>query len=199
MKRLGRPPKDPKLAPTKERILEAAAVAFSKDGFASVGLDEIAKRVGLTRPALLYHYGSKESLYRAVLTERILALAEALGNAVSQPGDMSSRIHAIVTGFIDFLEAEPDFAPLLLRDLMDGRGPSREILSSTLVPLLDSIEMAVSTDTMGNLPPEVALREGLLILASSALVYSASPAFRDELWTRGDKTLELAQFLFPIR
>ena len=199
MKRLGRPPKDPKRAPTKERILEAAAIAFSKDGFASVGLDEIAKRVGLTRPALLYHFGSKESLYSAVLTQRIVALAEALGKAVSQPGDMSSRIHAIVRGFIDFIEAEPDFAPLLLRDLMDGRGPSREILSSTLVPLLDSIEMTVSTDTMGNLPADVALREALLILASSALVYSASPSFRDELWTRGDKTIELAQFLFPIK
>ncbi|HCP47496.1 MAG TPA: hypothetical protein DIU15_15755 [Deltaproteobacteria bacterium] len=195
MKRIGRPPKDANRAPTKERILEAAAEAFSQAGYASVGLDEIAKKVGLTRPSLLYHFGSKEELYRQVLLERILALGQALAEFSEGGDDVSQHIETLVGGFIRFLDENPEFAPLLLRDMMDGRGPSRELLGTTLVPLFDGVEAKVAAEDQGQLSPEVPLREALLQLASSALVYWASPSFRDQLWTRGDRTMELARLL----
>jgi len=195
MKRIGRPPKDSSRPPTKQRILTAAAVAFSQAGYASVGLDEIASKIGLTRPSLLYHFGSKEELYNQVLLDRILALGQALSQ-VSQGGDdVSEHIESLVGGFIRFLDKNPEFAPLLLRDMMDGRGPSRDLLSSTLVPLFDGVEAKVAAEDQGQLAPEVPLREALLQLASSALVYWASPSFRDQLWTRGDRTMELARLL----
>ena len=195
MKRIGRPRKDSSRPPTKARILEAAAIAFSQAGYASVGLDEIAKRIGLTRPSLLYHFGSKEELYNQVLLNRILALGQALAEVSDGGTDVSEHIEALVGGFIQFLDEHPEFAPLLLRDMMDGRGPSRQLLGATLVPLFDGVEAKVAAEDQGQLAPEVPLREALLQLASSALVYWASPSFRDQLWTRGDKTMELARLL----
>tara|TARA_Y100001968_G_scaffold304887_1_gene320296 strand:- start:163 stop:792 length:630 start_codon:yes stop_codon:yes gene_type:complete len=195
MKRIGRPPKDSNRPPTKERILEAAAQAFSQAGYASVGLDDIGNRVGLTRPSLLYHFGSKEELYKQVLLNRILALGQALAEVAQLGGDVAERIENLVGGFIGFLDEHPEFAPLLLRDMMDGRGPSRELLASTLVPLLDGVEESVLAEDDGQLATDVPLREALLQLASSALVYWASPSFRDQLWTRGDRTMELARLL----
>jgi AcrR family transcriptional regulator len=198
MKRIGRPRKNPKLPPTKERILTAAAAAFSKAGFSGVGLDEIAQELGLTRPSLLYHFGSKEELYRQVLSTRILALGTELAQATTTQDNVTRRIEAVVSGFVRFLEEDTHFAPLLLRDLMDGRGPSRNLLSTALVPLLDHVEEAVSKEQPDFSLPELGVREALLLLASSALVYGASPSFRDELWTRGShNTMELARILFP--
>ena len=198
MKRIGRPRKNPKLPPTKERILKAAATAFSKAGFSGVGLDEIAKELGLTRPSLLYHFGSKEELYRQVLSTRILALGIELAKFTDGEDSVTTRIEGVVAGFVRFLEKDPEFAPLLLRDLMDGRGPSRQLLSTALVPLLDHVEAAVSKEQPEFLLPGLDVREALLLLASSALVYGASPSFRDELWTKGShNTMELARLLFP--
>jgi len=195
MRRIGRPPKDSNRTPTKERILKAAAVAFSEAGYASVGLDEIGRRVGLTRPSLLYHFGSKQELYNRVLSDRILALGQALSKFSDEGEDVTERIENLVGGFISFLDEHPGFAPLLLRDMMDGRGPSRELLSTTLVPLFDGVLAEVAADDQSQVPPEVPLREALLQVAASALVYSASPSFRDQLWTRGDRTMELARLL----
>tara|TARA_Y100001968_G_scaffold304887_1_gene320297 strand:- start:789 stop:1433 length:645 start_codon:yes stop_codon:yes gene_type:complete len=178
MKRIGRPRKNPNRTPTKERILEAAAQAFSQAGYASVGLDEIARRVHLTRPSLLYHFGSKEELYRQVLLNRILALGQALAEISKQGGDAAERIDNLLNGFITFLDQHPEFAALLLRDMMDGRGPSRELLASTLVPLLDGVEENILAEDQTTLTEEVPIREALLQLASTALVYWASPTFR---------------------
>lgn len=49
-------------AMTKERILEAAAVLFARNGYHATGLSELGDAVGLGRGALYYHIGSKENL-----------------------------------------------------------------------------------------------------------------------------------------
>jgi len=170
MKRIGRPRKNPKLPPTKERILKAAAAAFSKAGFSGVGLDEIAKELGLTRPSLLYHFGSKEELYRQVLSTRILELGIELAKFTDGEDSVTTQIERVVAGFVRFLEKDPEFAPLLLRDLMDGRGPSRELLSTALVPLLDHVEVAVSKEQPEFLLPGLDVREALHLPSSTELL-----------------------------
>ena len=51
---------------TKERILKAAYEEFAANGYGKSSLGAIADVVGITRPALYYHYKSKEDLFLAV-------------------------------------------------------------------------------------------------------------------------------------
>ncbi len=55
---------------TRERILETALDLFIERGYEKTSLREIAERVGVTKPALYYHFASKEKLLET-LTEPI--------------------------------------------------------------------------------------------------------------------------------
>jgi TetR/AcrR family transcriptional regulator len=55
---------------SREAILDAAERLFSDRGFEGVSLQEIASDAGLSRGAPSYFFGSKDSLYEAVL-ERV--------------------------------------------------------------------------------------------------------------------------------
>jgi AcrR family transcriptional regulator len=54
----------------REQILEAALELFSERGYRGSGLGALAEKVGVTTPALLYYFGTKERLLHAVVTRR---------------------------------------------------------------------------------------------------------------------------------
>jgi AcrR family transcriptional regulator len=55
---------------SRERILDAAATAFSTHGYRGASLAQIAGAAGLTQQGVLYHFGNKVGLLRAVLSDR---------------------------------------------------------------------------------------------------------------------------------
>jgi AcrR family transcriptional regulator len=50
--------------PAKETILDAAITLFARLGFEGASFSEITELCGAKRPLILYHYGSKEELWR---------------------------------------------------------------------------------------------------------------------------------------
>ena len=54
---------------TKQRILAEALTLFSKKGYESVTVAEIANAVGVKAPALYKHYKSKQDIFSAILDE----------------------------------------------------------------------------------------------------------------------------------
>ena len=66
-------------AQRREQILDAAARAFARAGFANTGLDVIAAEAGVTAVILYRHFASKADLYREVLDRAGTRLREAVG------------------------------------------------------------------------------------------------------------------------
>jgi AcrR family transcriptional regulator len=69
---LNRIPVQTKLLPRAERrasILQGAAEAFARSGFAHTSMEDVAAACGVTRLILYRHFETKEELYRAVLQE----------------------------------------------------------------------------------------------------------------------------------
>jgi AcrR family transcriptional regulator len=54
----------------REQVLEVALDAFGAEGFRGATTADIATKVGLTEPGLLYHFPSKQELLLSVLEER---------------------------------------------------------------------------------------------------------------------------------
>lgn len=50
----------------KAQILSAARTLFARKGYDKVTLDEIARRVGISRPRIVQIFGSKERIYLAI-------------------------------------------------------------------------------------------------------------------------------------
>lgn len=60
----------------KRAILDAAEARFAARGPASIRLQEIAADVGVSHPAILHHFGSREDLMRAVVDRAFGSLRE---------------------------------------------------------------------------------------------------------------------------
>jgi AcrR family transcriptional regulator len=89
-----KPPSD-----TRQRIQEVARELFAQKGVQRTSLQDIAARLGITKPALYYHFRSREELVRSILSplmdggERFVAEQEARG-------EVSAR--ELLEGYFDF-------------------------------------------------------------------------------------------------
>ncbi len=63
---------------TREHLLDAAEEAFYELGVAKTSLEEIARRAGVTRGAIYWHFRNKMDLFNAMLDRVQLPLAELL-------------------------------------------------------------------------------------------------------------------------
>lgn len=76
MAKLSRVEKDEPLADRRFELLDAAARAFMRQGFAATSLDRVSEEIGSTKGAIYYYYRSKSELFFAV-HRRGMELTEA--------------------------------------------------------------------------------------------------------------------------
>jgi len=101
---------------TRSELLSSARIAFSEHGYAGAGTEEIVARHGLTRGALYHHFGSKLSLFEAVVEDLQRELSrEVERRARRTRGDHVDRLRAGFRTYLDFA-LRPDFRRILLTD-----------------------------------------------------------------------------------
>jgi AcrR family transcriptional regulator len=182
---------------TVDRLLDAADAAFARAGFESARLEDIAAAAGIRRPSLLHHFPTKEELYTAVIQRAFSRLGAALGSGLSigMGVPFAEQVDALVASYLAFLSQQPTFAPLVLREVIDGRGPGRDLLLREVVPLLDLVEALVQGGRSGA-RLGVPVRAAILQVACAPLVNAASGPLGPALWGTGpDATPALARAL----
>ena len=53
---------------TRANIIDVATIEFATNGYSGARVDEIAERTRTSKRMIYYYFGSKEALYREVLT-----------------------------------------------------------------------------------------------------------------------------------
>ena len=76
-------------APTRQRLTEAAARRFYRDGFRNVGLDQVLADVGISKTAFYKHFGCKEDLVLATLEMKDRWLQDTFRAMVREHGGES--------------------------------------------------------------------------------------------------------------
>lgn len=71
-----------KTAQTREEILTAALRIIAENGYTGATLQQVADAVGLSKPGVLHHFGSRDGLFTAVLAKR-----DELDETAFNPGD----------------------------------------------------------------------------------------------------------------
>lgn len=84
---------------TKKRIQAVARELFSQKGVQKTSLQEIADRLGITKPALYYHFQSREELVRSIVQPLIDAGQEFIER---QEQAAERNVRALLEGFFDF-------------------------------------------------------------------------------------------------
>ncbi|MET9225992.1 helix-turn-helix domain-containing protein [Lentzea sp. NPDC003310] len=89
----------PRQSDTKQRIMQTARELFARQGVRQTSLQEIADRLGITKPALYYHFASREDLVRSIVTP-LLEDGERFLSGIEQRAGVTPR--EVLEGFFDF-------------------------------------------------------------------------------------------------
>jgi len=79
----------------RTRLLKAAVRVFDRKGYSAASVREVAEMAGVTKPAVYYHFGSKEGLLIAILEQAKREADTALARAVARTGTARGRILAL--------------------------------------------------------------------------------------------------------
>jgi TetR/AcrR family transcriptional regulator len=79
----------------RQRLLRAATRLFAARGYAATSIREIVEAAGVTKPAVYYHFASKEGLYRAILAEVELQLEALLASEHSSADLVRARVERL--------------------------------------------------------------------------------------------------------
>jgi AcrR family transcriptional regulator len=80
---------------TRARLLRAAVCVFDRKGYAAASVREIVEIAGVTKPALYYHFGSKEGVLTAILQEAAREFTLAMVRGLGRPGTARERLFAL--------------------------------------------------------------------------------------------------------
>lgn len=98
----------------RTRILEAAVTLFAHKGYGSTSVREVVEAVGCTKPALYYHFGSKEELYLEAVQTRLREVVGVLEASVSSPGTAAARLERFARALLARVRERPDGVRLVL-------------------------------------------------------------------------------------
>ncbi|MCA0856769.1 TetR/AcrR family transcriptional regulator [Phaeobacter italicus] len=82
----------PQIDPKQRNILESAWAAFATYGFRKTSMDDIAKRAGMSRPAVYLHFKNKTAILKALIDAYYADTSEAVRSALIAEGPIESRI-----------------------------------------------------------------------------------------------------------
>ncbi|WP_214317133.1 TetR/AcrR family transcriptional regulator [Nonomuraea sediminis] len=107
----------PKVSTTATRtaLLEAAREEFAAYGIAGARVDRIAERAGVNKERIYGHFGSKEKLFDAVITEALDDLTAQIALPGKDPVDYITRL-------TEYYQEHPDTVRLLMWEALNYRG-----------------------------------------------------------------------------
>ncbi|WP_460955531.1 TetR/AcrR family transcriptional regulator [Parasphingorhabdus pacifica] len=98
-----------------ESLLRTAAVVFHERGYDSTSMEDLAKRLGITKSAIYHHVSSKEELLRLTVNRALDALFAVADEPGSREGPAILRLQHALRRSVQILVDEQPFVTVLLR------------------------------------------------------------------------------------
>lgn len=100
---------------TRAALVEAGRRLFAERGYAAVSAEELVAAAGVTRGALVHHYGGKQGLFEAVLEEVEVENTAEVQAAMQAAPDLMSGMLAALGVFLDLCQ-RPDVVRITISD-----------------------------------------------------------------------------------
>jgi AcrR family transcriptional regulator len=91
-------------ADRERQILDAAVAVFGERGYQAASMDMVAERVGVTKPVLYAHFGSKEGLLLACIARARAELLEVTTTAAASADGPEEMLRRGTLAFFEYLE-----------------------------------------------------------------------------------------------
>ncbi len=174
-----RPPRTRDPARTREALLRAGAALFSRNGYDGTSTGAIAARARVNKALINYHFGGKQGLWDAILASLFEPAAGRLESLPDLPPDVA--ISTLIATIAGTLEARPEVAVMLLREVLSGGRHLDRTVDSYLVRVFGAVrrilERGIETGTFRRTDPLLVH----LSLIGSLIFYFATRTFRDRM------------------
>jgi AcrR family transcriptional regulator len=124
---------------TRSRFIAVARRHFADKGFDGTSIAAIATEMGLTKQALLHHFGSKEKLYGEVLQQIAAALTTELTEIAAATKDPYEALETLLVERIAGALDASDGTRIVIRELLDNKSRARSARTWPLKPYLDGL------------------------------------------------------------
>jgi TetR/AcrR family fatty acid metabolism transcriptional regulator len=135
------PPKNRSFAETARRaqIVDCAIDTIAELGFAKASIDQIAKRVGVSKGVITYHFPSKAEIVDAIV-EKVVATGRAyMVPRIVAETSAAGRLRAYIVSHLEFIDAHRNPLIALVEIAMSARR-----VDGSLVIGLESLDRRVA-------------------------------------------------------
>lgn len=158
----------------RAEVVTAATRLMAARGFEGTSLQDIADAVGVSKPAVLHYYPSKEHIHQAVMQNILDHWRETLPRLLFAASNGADRFDGIYRELQRFFREDPDRARLLVRQGLDRPEALREMLGGTVRPWLSAIAGYIRMgEKLDNHPPDLDA-EAYVILALQLVIFSSA-------------------------
>jgi len=132
---------------TKEYIIDTARQLFSKFSYLGVSMNDIARRVNITKAALYYHFTGKKEIYEKVLDNVFDDLSLSITQALKEK-TIDKKLHKLIKNYINFGLKEKNFIRALMLRLPSSDRitkritQSRERIINLIQPIIEEKTLA---------------------------------------------------------
>lgn len=98
----------------KNEILTTAMNLFASNGYENVGVQKIVETVGIKKPTLYHHFGSKKGLLESILNYYFEPFINTLERDSVYTGDIKNTLESTMDLHFNFVKKTGEFYRLLL-------------------------------------------------------------------------------------
>lgn len=139
---------------------------------------------GISRPSLLYHFGSKDKLYAQVVKRAFDEIREALSGALVPPGEASydDIVMGVVASLLELEKKHRALLGVVLRTLLEPGQPSYEVVVEEFGQIVTTLVTFVDSFGQDRLAPGVTSRDAVLQLIVTYLARMSMGELGNQLW-----------------
>ena len=158
--------------PTRQRLVEAAIRRFYRDGFRSVGIDQVLADVGISKTAFYKHFESKEDLMLAALQMQNDWLNDTFRKMIRERGGPTAigQLHAVLDVVEHIIESDDYQGCIFVNVAMEFPLPHEpaHIAASQNKQAIEGIVLVLAQDSGADDPH--ALAQELCLIMEGAYV-----------------------------
>jgi AcrR family transcriptional regulator len=170
---------------TRAALLDAATELFAARGFDGVSTAQIARRAGVTKALVNYHFGGKRPLYLAILGSTFAELAERVERLAAAPRPAPEQLRDFVALVGELATSgRPHFPAMMLREVLAGGSHLAPEVLASLLRVLGGVRRIVERGVRDRTLRPVDPLFTHLSLVGSLLFFFATAPFREHLTRR---------------
>lgn len=118
---------------TRQDVVTAAVVCLQKDGEAGLGVNRVARELGIRPPSIYKHIAGNEALRCAVAAEGMRLLTEHLKHQVQDVGQQDCLIRTVAHAVRQFFHKNPALHQVMTMTTIDASAPDFQAIKQAFL------------------------------------------------------------------